>query len=76
MTGNTPPVVTPEKPVRPKPGQDIQQPETKPEVIQPGDSRETEPGKMRRMLHSNIKDVLETIMFIFMMVLRYFIQIF
>ena len=45
MTGNTPPVVTPEKPVRPKPGQDIQQPETKPEVIQPGDSRETEPGE-------------------------------
>lgn len=42
MTGNTPPVVTPEKPVRPKPGQDIQQPETKPEVIQPGSSGETE----------------------------------
>lgn len=44
-TGNTPSVVTPEKPMQPKPGQDIQQPETKPEVIQPGDSGETEPGE-------------------------------
>lgn len=40
-----PPVVPPEPPVKPKPGQDIQQPETKPEVIQPGDSGEIEPGE-------------------------------
>ncbi|MEY8427290.1 hypothetical protein AALA00_06110 [Lachnospiraceae bacterium 46-15] len=44
-TGKTPSVVPPEKPVQPKPGQDIQQPEIKPEVIQPGNSEETEPGE-------------------------------